>query len=83
MTPVIVEFLLRCHYDPAANTRDVSEAISSAADWLYSKNLILVGDSDSGIVYHTTGRGDALVKLICDTPLPESAWVNVNGKLIK
>jgi hypothetical protein len=67
-TPVELETLLKCYYiglEEGIITRPPS--ISDAILTLCSHNLV---ELDKIKVYKTTDRGAALVKLLCETPLP-------------
>lgn len=72
VSPLTIKFMLACYYaaDPAeyVGVSWSSEAGRRAREWLERKELI-------GTDSKATERGKAWVEYICETPLPEIAWV--------
>ena len=69
--PIVIEFMLECYFshDPEANLgshRWNSSAGRATRRWLWNQGLV---DENE----RPTDRGNAWVKSICSTPLPEVA----------
>lgn len=72
VSPLTIKIMLACYYaaDPADHVGDTweSQAGRGIRDWLERRELI-------GPDNKATERGKAWVDYICETPLPEMAWV--------
>jgi hypothetical protein len=75
VSPLTVNFMLAFFCSP--NPKDElgerywsGGAGAEAREWLHENDLIT--DPDDG---RATSRGEAWVKFICETPLPEQTWV--------
>ena len=72
LAPITIKFMLACYCSgqPAVElgTQWNSGAGQETLHWLQANGLI--GDN-----YRVTERGEAWVKFICATPLPETVWV--------
>lgn len=88
-SPCNIEVLLHCHYSPEAHPREDAPAVQSSYKLLEECGLIeeqvfrVDVDVSTKNKYKTTERGRAHIKQLCTLPLPNSAWVNENGKLIE
>lgn len=75
-TPSNIEVLMHCHTSglphPRANAPSVKEAIAILLD----KRCIEPTHSRDHIdgVYKTTAKGQAWVKMLCDTPMPVATY---------
>ena len=74
--PIYVSFMLAVHTsaNPAAQLGQAhwsSPAGHEVREWLIDNNLMV--EHPGG--YRATERGQAWVKFICSTPLPEAQWV--------
>jgi hypothetical protein len=84
-SPCNIEVLLYCYYSPDAHPREDAPAVQSSYKLLECYGLIEPVYNEVTITnkYRTTERGRAHIKQICALPLPSSAWVDGNGKLIE
>jgi DNA-binding PadR family transcriptional regulator len=88
-SPCNIEVLLHCYYSPDAHPREDAASVISSYKLLELCGLIepqvyKVGtDTATKNKYKTTEKGRAHVKQLCTLPLPSSAWVDSNGKLIE
>ena len=84
-----LEVLLHCYYSPEAHPREDAPAVQSSYKLLECYGLIepicyMVGvDTTNLSKYKITERGRAHIQQLCNLPLPSSAWVDSNGKLIE
>lgn len=69
MTPNDIEVLIHCHTTPTAHPRADAPAVENSIIWMLRDELIKP-ERDIDGVYATTQRGKALVKMLCETPLP-------------
>jgi len=80
MTPLHIKLLLHHHCRCEPYSRHDPDHAESPAVSEYRSELILADiltiDSTSGSGYMTTERGKALVEMLCQTPFPESKWIN-------
>ena len=88
-SPCDIEVLLHCYYSPEIHPRVDTPAVQSSYGNLILCGLIvpqcfMVGADTTNLNgYETTERGRAHVKQLCSLPLPSSAWVDGNGKVIE
>lgn len=88
-SPCNIEVLLHCYCSPEAHPREDAPAVKLSYRLLEKCGLIegqvfkVDDDVSTRNKYKTTERGRAHVKQLCTLPLPSSAWVNENGKLIE
>lgn len=73
VSPIHIEFMLACYVTPAPGERIGRDEWESGAGhqvrkWLAEQQLIDSRD-------RATPKGEAWVKFICATPLPEQRWV--------
>lgn len=66
MSPLEIEVLLHVYAIPSPLERNPKEALMR-----FLVNDLIVEDVARGCGYRTTHRGDKLVEMICNTPLPE------------
>lgn len=81
MTPNEIEVLLHCYTSLSVHPRIQAPAVKEAISMFLGCDILIKA---SGVEwYTTTGRGEALVKVLCNTKFPTEAWVDENGKVIK
>ena len=73
LAPITIKFMLACYTTPEPGEHVGQEHWNSSAGldarrWLADNGLIDGND-------RATPRGEAWVKFICATPLPETVWV--------
>lgn len=73
MAPIVIKFMLACYCTPEPGEHVGvnhwnSDAGRETRNWLFENDLI---DAN----FRATPRGEAWVKFICATPLPESVWM--------
>jgi len=89
LSPNDIEVLIWCHTRPEPHERLYAPAVREAIEmWLesgmiepddmYIKSSIIQPDC----VWRTTDKGHAMIKSLCNTPEPISAWLDCNGKTI-
>ena len=80
LAPIYINFMLACYTrsDPEVDLGTAhwnSPAGKETRNWLIYNGLV-------NEKYEATDRGKAWIKFICDTPLPEQAWLNpITGKI--
>ncbi len=79
-----LEVLFHCHYSGTHPRVDSSE-VQKSYSLLETLGLIeyLYNGSENESEYRTTEKGRVHIKQLCELPLPTSAWVDGNGKLIE
>jgi hypothetical protein len=79
-----IEVLFHCHCSPEVHPRVDSSAVQKSYKRLAECNLIenLYNEFENESEYRTTERGRAHIIQLCELPLPNSAWIDGNGKLI-
>ena len=88
-SPCDLEVLLHCYYSPEAHPREDTPAVQSSYKLLECYSLIEPECFTDGVdttnlsKYKTTERGRAHIQQLCILPLPCSAWIDGNGKLIE
>jgi hypothetical protein len=88
-SPCDIEVLLHCYYSPEIHPKKDAPAVQISYSRLRLCGLIelqcfILGvDTTNLNEYRTTERGRAHVQQLCNLPLPSSAWVDSNGKLIE
>ena len=88
-SPCNIEVLLHCYYSPEVHPREDAASVISSYKLLELRGLIepqcFMDEADTTNLnkYRTTERGRAHVQQLCNLPLPSSAWVDSNGKLIE
>jgi len=84
ITPGDIEVLLHYHTNPAPHPRRDTPAVKEATKRFVCEGLIELDDKKQYITtYITTDRGEAFVKVLCNTPLPTQAWIDGYGNIIK
>jgi len=87
-SPCDIEVLLHCYYSPEIHPKKDATAVQLSYALLELRGLIEPQCFMDGVdttnlnEYTTTERGRAHVQQLCTLPLPSSAWVDSNGKLI-
>ena len=82
MSPSDIEVLIHYHCCPAIHPRASAGAVKEATNEFLSAGIIEANNViASG--YSTTGRGKALMEVLCATPFPVPAWADGNGKVIE
>lgn len=79
MTPSDIEVLLHIHVCPEPHPRESAPAVDAGITRLLGTGLIeplAVGK------YHTTDRGAAHIRQLCQLPFPTVQWVGANGEII-
>ena len=88
-SPCDIEVLLHCYYSPELHPRDDTPAVQISYTRLRMCGLIELQCFMDGVNttnlngYKTTERGRAHIEQLCTLPLPSSAWVDCNGKVIE
>jgi len=89
-SPCDLEVLFHCYYSPEVHPREDAPAVQSSYKLLECYGLIdkvEIFNADTDIAkqnkYTSTERGRAHIRQLCNLPLPSSAWVDSNGKLIE
>jgi hypothetical protein len=78
-----LEVLFHCHCSPEVHPRVDSSAVQKSYKLLEECNLIEnLYSEETESEYTTTERGRVHIKQLCELPLPNSAWIDGNGKLI-
>ena len=75
MTPNDIEVLLHCHVSPVIHPRYDEPAVKETIENFCSRG-ILEPYGDHLTVFQTTARGQALVLMLCQTPLPEQVFID-------
>lgn len=77
MTPLYLSMLLNIYVSPEPNFDERGPAVREALDDMLTQGLIVMNDSPSRVLagtWLTTPRGEALVRMWCNTPLPVQVW---------
>ena len=83
MTPFEITFLIHCDTVMTSFQHIDAPLMPEIVQWMIKENLITpIDDRPVRVVYQTTGRGIALVKLLCDTKPPKQAWIDSQGHVI-
>jgi len=84
MTPSDINVLLHYHVCPEPHPRLDAPAIQETIAEFVTAGILKPGvhPSKDGS-YITTGRGNALVQMLCSTPFPVQKWVDQNNKIIE
>ena len=77
--PAALEFLLYSYYIPSRHPNIQAPVVQEAIAKFVAEDILYIEDCE---VYHVTARGAALIKTLCNTPLPRCVWVDQNGKEI-
>ena len=89
LSPCDIEVLLHCYYSPEVHSRENAPAVQISYTRLMMCGLIelqcfMVGADTTNLnEYKTTERGRAHIQQLCTLPLPSSAWVDSNGKVLE
>ena len=75
MTPNDIEVLLHCYATPKRHPRFTAPAVQDAII-KFIKTGCITATPGAGSVWRTTARGDALVKMLRQTPMPVQQWVD-------
>lgn len=85
-SPAAVTLLLKCRTQPDSCWGSEIGSLDFVQAWL--KAGVIKRDSPwdggiaSGYVYKTTPLGDAWVKAICNVPMPNSVFVDEQGRVL-
>ncbi|MFA7291889.1 MAG: hypothetical protein WC023_06530 [Rhodocyclaceae bacterium] len=82
MSPSDIEVLLHCYYSPEPHERLEAPAVRDAIDRFLAAGLI-APNADAERTWRVTKRGEAHVRQLCALPLPEPAWVDAHGEVIR
>lgn len=74
MTPNDIEVLIHCHVSPTVHPRHEAPAVKRSILWMLDKEIIK--QCSYANQYRTTGKGKALIKMLCDTPIPKKCFVD-------
>lgn len=79
--PANIEVLMHYHCTPDTHPKAHLDYVTEITDHLLKAGAI---ESDQSIKsYRTTELGAAWVKLLCNTPIPTTAFVDQQGNVIK
>ena len=78
MTPNDLEVLIHCHVCPEPHPRAHAPAVQDTINTFLAHGIL----EAKGNSYITTERGDALMRLLCNTEMPQQAWVDKDGNVI-
>ena len=78
MTPSDIEILIHCHVCPEPHPRSHAPAVQQSIEQFVIDDILKPKDNS----YITTARGDALVRMLCNTELPQQAWIDKDGNVI-
>lgn len=81
MTPNHIEILLHYHVSPVEHPRASAPAVIQATREMVIDGLLV--QSVGFNIFHTTERGAAHVKQICELKLPRPVWIGENGEVIE
>ena len=83
MSPYEIELLLDIHCSPAELPNAKVPLLDRTLNDFENEGLIVPDSSfDSG--WTTTLRGEALVKMLCDTPMPKQVWIDPrSGEIVE
>ena len=83
LLPSQIELLIYFHIHPEPHPESGEIWYETAFRFLVDQALVKVAPNSEGtgiearpVTFTTTKRGRALVKMICDTPLPEQQWID-------
>jgi len=81
--PATVSFLLHCHV--SCRAYEPQSMVSSESATILMECGAIEPDDRPGAenIYRTTPLGAAWVQLLCNTPVPQTAFVDSHGNLIK
>ena len=74
MNPITIELMLHIYYDSQPHPKMRSDSFKDAARNLVSRNLVKFDAEDDS--FTSTSRGDAWVRMLLATPLPEQVWMD-------
>ena len=78
MTPSDIEILLHHHVCPDPHPRADAHAVQQTIEWFVAAGIL----KEKGSGYKTTGKGNALVHMICNTGMPQLAWLDSEDNII-
>ena len=78
MTPSDIEILIHYHVCPNPHPRAHASAVQDSVRMFVINGILeLRGDS-----YITNERGNALVRILCNTEFPQQVWVDKDGNVV-
>ena len=75
MNPITIELMLHIYYAASPHPKMHSDSFKDAAKTLIARQLVRP-DPDGGDDLVSTTRGDAWVRMLMSTPMPEQVWVD-------
>ena len=80
MTPSDIEILLHYHTCPEPHPRTHAPAVQDTIRWFVSLGIL----EEKGHLqsYRTTGKGNALVRMLCNVGMPQLAWLDREDNII-
>lgn len=79
MTPSDIEILIHHHVCPDPHPRAHAPAVKQTIKWFVSEGIL----ETNGNSYITTSKGDALMRMLCNTEMPQQAWIDRDGTVFK
>ena len=79
MTPNDIQVLLHCYCSPEPHPRLAAPAVSEAVNAFIKSGILAKHDTDE-LRYKPTAKGEALIQMLCKTPLPEQVYVDPRFK---
>ena len=80
MTPNDIDVLIHCHTSGTVHPRYHAPAVHGSIASFVEDGILVHYEGNQ---YRTTGKGQALMAMLCSTPYPVEAWVDANGKVIE
>lgn len=77
MTPNDIEVLMHYHASPDSHPRAHAPAVQASIRMFIAEGILKKEDS-----FRTTEKGEALVRMLCNTEMPQQAWVDSNGNIV-
>lgn len=87
LKPAELEFLLHCYIFGEPHPQEDAPTYKNAAQFFLREGIIANRSEEERVEhggggYSVTARGKAWLQLILNTPMPEAAWMDSEGKLI-
>jgi hypothetical protein len=79
MTPNDIEVLIHCYVTPCIHPRIEAPAVIGAMRAFASEGIL---EKQDGEMYSVTDKGEALMNMLCSTPLPVQVWADGCGNII-
>jgi hypothetical protein len=85
MTPNDIEILIHYTVCPSEHLRKTAPAVQESAEKFIELGIFERRDhtEDSTSSYIATNKGRALLQILCNTPMPEEAWIDQNQNIIE